>query len=100
MKAWEAGAYLTAIEAIGDLHFKHYARNGGTANLIIGVSAYAGLQAVLIKAFQTNDLAITNGYWDGFSTLLNTGIGLSIGEELTPKKLAGLALLSAGMLLL
>lgn len=88
------------VEGVGDLHLKYFATTGGTANFVIGTACYIALEAILIEALKTNDLAITNGYWDGLSNILNTGIGIYAGEKLAPKQIAGLVLISGGLLLL
>lgn len=100
MKAHHAGTLLTLVEGVGDLHLKYYAKDGGIINLLIGTASYAALEVILIEALKTNDLAITNGYWDGLSNILNTGIGIYTGENLTTKQIAGLVLISGGLLLL
>jgi multidrug transporter EmrE-like cation transporter len=100
MKAHHAGTLLTLVEGVGDLHLKYYAKDGGIFNLFVGTLSYAALEVIMIEALKTNDMSITNGYWDGLSTILNTGIGIYAGENLTPKKMAGLVLISGGLLLL
>lgn len=100
MKAWEAGVYLTLVEAVGDLHLKYYAQQGGVHNALIGTACYAGLEVILTKALQTNDLSITNGYWDGISNIVNTAVGMSAGEKPSSKQVVGLGLISIGLLLL
>lgn len=100
MKAHHAGILLTLVEGVGDLHLKYFAQGGGTTNFLIGTASYVALEVILIEALKTNDLAITNGYWDGLSNILNTGIGIYAGENLTNKQIAGLVLISGGLLLL
>jgi multidrug transporter EmrE-like cation transporter len=100
MKAHHAGTLLTLVEGVGDLHLKYYAKGGGMVNLVIGTASYIALEVILIEALKTNDLAITNGYWDGLSNILNTGIGIYAGENLTTKQITGLVLISGGLLLL
>ena len=99
-KSLEAGIKLTLVELVGDTSIKQYAMTGDPLFLTIGCASYGGLVYILQDALKTESLAITNGYWDGFSNLLTTGTSLALGENLSYTQIAGLVLISTGLFLL
>ena len=99
-RAGQAGLHLTLVELVGDSSLKQYAMTGNPVFLGVGCASYAGLVYILQDALKTESLAITNGYWDGFSNILTTGASLAMGEKLQSMQLTGLFLISAGLFML
>ena len=96
-----AGTLLTLVELVGDTSLRQYAKTDASVFLGIGTAAYLGLVYILQWAFQSEKLAIVNGYWDAISNLLTTGVAYFVlGEPLTNYQLAGLFLISGGVYLL
>jgi len=47
-----------------------------------------------------NNLGIVNAYWNAATSVINVGVGMSFGEKYSNQQLIGIALISAGVLLL
>ena len=96
-----AGATLTAVELVGDVSLRQYAKTDNPLFLGVGVASYLGLTYVLQNALRTEKLVLVNSYWDAYSNLLTTGVAVGVlGEELDVKKLVGVLLVGAGLMLL
>jgi len=96
-----AGATLTAVELVGDVSLREYAKTDNPLFLGVGVSSYLGLTYVLQNALRTEKLAVVNGYWDAYSNLLTTGVAVGVlGEQVSGQQLAGLLLIGTGLLIL
>jgi multidrug transporter EmrE-like cation transporter len=99
-EAQKAGIQLTAVELVGDISLKMFSQSGDVAPLVVGTSAYLGLEALMIEKLKTHKLAIINGYWDGMSNVATTLAAMALGETFTPLQVTGLIVISAGMFML
>ena len=93
----QTGFYLSAVELIGDLSLRDYAKNNNLNSLAIGTASYLGLEAILINKLRNNKLSIVNGYWDGISNVITM---IASGDSLTPLQITGLLTISAGLFML
>ena len=90
-----AAAVLTAVEVIGDVA----AKRGDNDALLYG--AYNVNAYVLKNVLAHNGIARTNAYWNAMTNVTHVLIGsIAFGEELTTTDYAGIALITAGILLL
>lgn len=94
-------AGIVSIEAFGDYQLAKYAQDHKWWQLGLGYASYAILLSLFIKTIEVKGLAWANSAWDGWS---NIGTGLValliLKEKPRPKELVGMALVSAGLLLL
>lgn len=96
----QAGLYLTITELAGDTSLKYYAKTNNSIFLGIGTVAYLGVVYILQYYLKFEKLAIMNGYWDAFSTILTTFAAVAMGEHISNAQITGLFLISGGLLLL
>jgi multidrug transporter EmrE-like cation transporter len=89
------------IEAVGDYHLAQYAISKSIHGLIVGYAAYAGVLALFIQSIRKMGLAWSNSAWDGWSNIATGLVAIFVLKE-TPSsnELLGMALISAGLLLL
>jgi multidrug transporter EmrE-like cation transporter len=86
---------LTATEVVGDTA----AKLGETP--AITYASYAALAYQLQHVLRRNSLALTNAYWNAFTNVTHTAIGVMFfGEKLTPTQYAGIGAVTLGILLL
>lgn len=72
------------VEYIGDASFKLYARLSYSPYLLLGIIAYIGLVAYLIKILKYANVMQMNLQWDAISALIETILAyILLGETLT-----------------
>lgn len=91
---------MTAIESVSDASLKQYARTDDPKFFALGETAYLGQGYVLQLALRNNKLGIVNAYWNGMTNITNGLIGMAMGETYTGYQIAGIGLITAGILLL
>jgi len=91
---------MTAIESVGDASLKQYAQTDDVKFFAIGEGAYIGQAYVMQLALRENKLGIVNAYWNGMTNITNGLIGMAMGETYTGYQIAGIGLITAGILLL
>jgi len=91
---------MTVIESVSDASLKQYAKTDDPKFLVLGESAYLGQGYVLQLALRNNKLGIVNAYWNGMTNITNGLIGMAMGETYTGYQIAGIGLITAGILLL
>jgi len=91
---------MTAIESVGDASLKQYAQTDDQKFFALGEVAYLGQGYVLQLALRNNKLGIVNAYWNGMTNITNGLIGMAMGETYTGYQIAGIGLITAGILLL
>ena len=74
------------IEGFGDYHLKKYATTKKKEKLFIGVATYGVMIAVLVKIWETDNLAVTNSLWNSCSLIVDGLIGTIILKEKPSKK--------------
>jgi len=90
-----------AIEALGDYHLAQYAINKSIHGLVVGYASYAAVLALFIQSIRKMGLAWSNSAWDGWSNIATGLVAIFVlKEKPTPHELLGMALISAGLLLL
>ncbi len=100
----EAAALLTAIEVVGDTAAKlgeKDTRFFDGNNGLVTYGSYIALAFTLQKVLPRNSIAITNAYWNAMTNVTHTLIGsIAFGETLSSRDYLGIALITAGILLL
>jgi multidrug transporter EmrE-like cation transporter len=91
---------MTAIESVGDASLKQYAKTDDLKFFAVGEGSYMTQAYVIQLALRDNKLGIVNAYWNGMTNVTNTLIGMAMGESYSSYQLAGIGLITAGILLL
>jgi multidrug transporter EmrE-like cation transporter len=91
---------MTAIESVSDASLKRYAMTDELGFFMVGESAYIAQGYVLQLALRNNKLGIVNAYWNAMTNITNALIGMAMGETYSLYQGAGIALITAGILLL
>lgn len=91
---------MTAIESVGDASLKQYAKTDDTKFFAVGQGAYISQAYVFQLALRNNKLGIVNAYWNGMTNITNGLIGMAMGETYSGYQIAGIGLITAGILLL
>jgi multidrug transporter EmrE-like cation transporter len=81
---------------------KDYATTGIMSKLGLGVLGYAGVVVALIWSFQTGNVLLINGMWDGISSVIESlAAYLILGDRLSnPYQYVGLFMTMIGVFLL
>jgi multidrug transporter EmrE-like cation transporter len=92
---------LAAMETVADASLKAASQQVPESTLSpIGGGLYVAQAYVLQKAVMKNNLGIVNAYWNAATSIINVGVGMSFGEKYSNQQLIGIALISAGVLLI
>jgi len=93
---------LSLLEVFGDFMLKDYATTGIMSKLGLGVLGYAGVVVALIWSFQTGNVLLINGMWDGISSVIESlAAYLILGDRLSnPYQYVGLFMTMIGVFLL
>ena len=91
---------MTAIESVADGSLKQYAKTEDPKFFAIGETGYIAQGYVMQLALRNNKLGIVNAYWNGMTNITNGLIGMAMGETYTGYQIAGIGLITAGILLL
>ena len=91
---------MTAIESVGDASLKQYAKTDDPKFFALGEGAYIGQAYVFQLALRDNKLGIVNAYWNAMTNITDCLIGMAMGETYNTSQLAGVGLITAGILLL
>jgi multidrug transporter EmrE-like cation transporter len=91
---------MTMIESVGDASLKQYAQTEDTKFYGLGTASYILQAKVFSLALKDNKLGIVNAYWNGMTNITNGIIGMLMGETYTGYQVAGIALITAGILML
>jgi multidrug transporter EmrE-like cation transporter len=90
-----AAMVLTATEVVGDT-----AARAGNMPLVT-YAAYLLLAYQLQRVFKYNGMGLTNAYWNAYTNITHTVIGMVIfREKLSSQQLVGIALVTLGIVLL
>ena len=90
---------MAATETFADYNLKVYAQSDNPANIITGTTGYAGIVYLFQRALRKDKLFRVNNYWNALTSLSNTIVGVSMGEEINQMQMLGVALIVAGILL-
>ena len=93
---------LSLCEVFGDFMLKSYSATGLQSSLGFGIVGYIGVIVSLIWSFQTGNVLLVNGLWDGMSAVIESILAYVIlGDRLTnPYQYVGLFVTILGMFLL
>jgi hypothetical protein len=93
---------LSIVEVFGDFMLKDYASTGLLSKLGLGILGYVGVVAALIWSFQTGNVLLVNGLWDGMSSLIESLLAFIIlGDRLeNPIQYVGLCMTIVGVYML
>jgi spermidine export protein MdtJ len=97
------GLLLSAaiLELVGDLAFKWWAETNRWLGLVIGLSVYSLSLILFAYMLRRAELAVIFALWVGVAAVLLALAGWWFFDEaLSPRRLAGLALVVGGMVLL
>lgn len=85
---------LAAVEVVADTAAKQ-------DKAVLCYAGYNALAYILQQVLPNNSIAITNAYWNAFTNVTHTVLGVTVfGETLTTSQYAGIALITGGILLL
>ena len=95
-------AILSLCEVFGDFMLKTYSTTGLKSSLGLGLIGYVGVIASLIWSFQTGNVLLINGLWDGMSAVIESiAAYIILGDRLSnPYQYAGLFITIIGVFLL
>jgi multidrug transporter EmrE-like cation transporter len=93
---------LAVLEVFGDFMLKDYATTGVLSKLVLGVIGYIGVITALIWSFQTGNVLLINGMWDGMSSIVGSlAAYLILGDRLSnPYQYFGLFITILGVFML
>jgi multidrug transporter EmrE-like cation transporter len=93
---------LSLLEVFGDFMLKDYSTTGLVSKLGLGVVGYIGVVAALIWSFQSGNVLLVNGMWDGMSSLIESVLAYVIlGDRLAnPYQYFGLVMTMIGVYML
>ena len=93
---------LSLVEFFGDFMLKEYAATGVLSTLGLGVLGYIGVVIALVWSFQTGNVLLVHGLWDGMSSVIGSILAfLLLGDRLdNPYQYFGLFVTIAGVFLL
>jgi len=98
---WGLLLVATILELIGDLAFKWWAETDRWPGLVVGLSLYSLALIVFAMLLRRAELAVIFALWVGVAAvLLALASWCFFGESLSPRHLAGLALVIGGVILL
>ena len=93
---------LSLVEVFGDFMLKDYATTGLLSKLGLGVLGYIGVIAALIWSFQSGNVLLVNGMWDGMSGIIESVLAyIILGDRLAnPYQYFGLVMTVLGVFML
>lgn len=91
---------MTAVESVGDASLRYSAQTKNNTAYWVGQGAYTTQAHILSLALKNNKLGIVNAYWNGLTNITNGLIGMAMGETYTSYQIAGIGLITAGILIL
>lgn len=93
---------LSVLEVFGDFMLKDYATTGILSKLGFGLFGYLGVVLALIWSFQTGNVLMINGLWDGMSAIIESlAAYLILGDRLdNPYQYLGLLCIIIGVFML
>jgi len=90
-----------ALEILGDLSFKWWAETNRWPGLVAGLVVYSGALVLFALLLRRAELAVILALWTGVAVVLMALAGWWLfGEDLSPRRLVGIALVIIGMALL
>jgi len=90
---------MATTETFADYNLKVYAQTDQPGNLATGVAGYGGVVYLFQRALRKDKLFRINNYWNALTSLSNTIVGVSMGEEINQMQMLGVALIVTGILL-
>jgi hypothetical protein len=90
---------MAGVETFADYNLKLYAQTDNTANILASTTGYAGIVYLFQRALRKDKLFRVNNYWNALTSLSNTIVGVSMGEEINQTQMLGVALIVTGILL-
>ena len=98
---WGLLLIAAILELIGDLAFKWWAETNRWLGLVVGLAVYSLALIVFALLLRRAELAVIFALWVGVAAVLLALAGWWFFDEaLSPRRLAGLALVMGGMILL
>jgi small multidrug resistance pump len=98
---WGLLLIAAILELVGDLAFKWWAETSRWLGLVVGLAVYSLALIVFAVLLRRAELAVIFALWVGVAAVLLALAGWwFFGEALSLQRLAGLALVIGGMILL
>lgn len=92
---------IVGIEAVGDYNLGLYASNNKAENFISGLLSYVIIVCLFVLSIRNYGLAWSNTAWDGWSTLVTSGVAvLLLNERPTTREIIGIFITSIGLIIL
>lgn len=98
---WGLLVVAASLELVGDISLKWWAATNRWLGFGIGLVVYTLALALFALMLRRAELAVIFALWTGIAAVFLTLAGwLIFGEALPPRRLAGIALVMGGMVLL
>jgi multidrug transporter EmrE-like cation transporter len=97
--AFRFGVAMGVAETMADASLKVYAQTDNPNYLATTIGGYGGVLYLFQRALRKEKLYRVNNYWNAFTTVSNTIVGVSMGESINNTQILGVALITCGILL-
>ena len=98
--AFRFGVAMGAVETVADASLKAYAQTDNPKYLAGTTVGYGGVLYLFQRALRKEKLYRVNNYWNAFTTVSNTIVGVAMGESINTTQILGVALITTGILLI
>ena len=100
MVDWTDTVSLTALSTVGDIGLKGYSLGTNPNGFLLGLGCYTGIVTVLAKNLGREGIAYTNNMWNAGTSIVETAVGIWMGEHLTGINLVGVGMIIVGAVFL
>jgi multidrug transporter EmrE-like cation transporter len=97
--AFRFGMAMGVVETVSDASLKAYAQTDNSAYLATTIGGYGGVLYLFQRALRKEKLYRVNNYWNAFTSVSNTIVGVAMGESINNTQILGVALIACGILL-
>jgi multidrug transporter EmrE-like cation transporter len=91
---------LTAISTVSDFSLKGYALGNNNYGAVVGTAGYIAIAQIMMRASASEGVAYVNNMWNAGTSIVETAVGLYMGEKLSNVQLVGIGLIIVGAYLL
>jgi multidrug transporter EmrE-like cation transporter len=97
--AFRFGMAMGVVETAADASLKMYAQTDNNNYLAGTAIGYGGIIYLFQRALRKEKLYRVNNYWNAFTSVSNTIVGVAMGESINNSQILGVALIACGILL-
>ena len=98
--ALKFASIMGVLETFANYCLKKYAKTDELQYISGGIAGYAGVIYMFQRALREEKLYRVNNFWNAFTTVSNTLVGVSMGEKITSIQILGIGLITIGALLI